>query len=301
MAAYEFVKPPLFLALFGQPVHKPLLASTLANFPTDKAEPAIEHKNWLVSEVGTLIKSRPGCWVDLIGHASRIGDAAHNLDLSKRRVQRVEDTIRSVAPRFETFKRFPKGESESGSIERDDSARYRSVEVLVYGPEIPKPAPQPTTEERVTFRETIEKGLITKEPNEPGLGDGKSGALIKLYNVAKDIPSERKRLAQHPYETGDIERGTVKTERKQQIQKEYILIKVNIEKVIVHHDITVHIGYYEITWDTTRSYTFIWGPGSANQQVAVTRHLKVVTDKGRVDTDNTDTFFVKQPPNLMDP
>jgi hypothetical protein len=49
--------------------------------------------------------------------------------------------------------------------------------------------------------------------------------LSKLYNVAKDIPSERKRLAQHPYETGDIERGTVKTERKQQIQKEYILIK----------------------------------------------------------------------------
>jgi hypothetical protein len=165
----------------------------------------------------------------------------------------------------------------------------------------PKPKPEPDTEERVTFRETGETVVITKEPNEPGLGEGKLGKLIQLFNVAQNIPADIKHMEQHPYQSGDLDRDSVRKVTKMRVQKDHVLIRVNIEKKMVRHQVEVHFGYYEIKVDHTRTYTFIWGPGTANQQVAVTRHVKVMTDRGRVDTDYADNFFVKQPPNLTDP
>jgi hypothetical protein len=163
------------------------------------------------------------------------------------------------------------------------------------------PAPQPATEERVTFRETGATVVITKEPREPGLGGGKLGKLITIFNVAKNIPADLKHIERHPCQAGDIDRDRVRKETKALVQKDHVLTRVSIEHNIVQHQVEVHFGYYEIKVDHTRSYTFIWGTGTADQQVAVTRHTKLMTDRGRVDLDNTDNFFVKQPPNLADP
>jgi hypothetical protein len=167
--------------------------------------------------------------------------------------------------------------------------------------EEPPPKPKTDTEERVTFRETGATVVITKEPREPGLGGGKLGKLITIFNVAKNIPADIKHIEQHPYQGGDLDRDSVRKETKAPVQKDHVLLRVHIEKNIVQHQVEVHFGYYEIKVDHTRSYTFTWGPGTPNQQVAVARHVKLMTDRGRVDLDSTDSFFVKQPPNLADP
>jgi len=89
----RYVNPPLFIDLFYNPPVEPLLASTLVDFETDKADPKPSHIQWLQGDVKNLLNSRSGCWVDLIGHASKLGNAEHNFELSSRRTHRVADLI----------------------------------------------------------------------------------------------------------------------------------------------------------------------------------------------------------------
>jgi|ERR1700730_8921445 hypothetical protein len=154
---------------------KPLLASTLADFKTGSDEPREPHKTWLGTDVANLLKSRPGCWVDLIGHASRRWRGVHqsNSPLSNARCDNVKTVIFEATPGniVEIFHSMPKGDGESGSNPNDDSPQFRSVEVLVYGPEIPKPSRRPPeTETRQSYRRTFEKRDDTRTADD--IGDG---------------------------------------------------------------------------------------------------------------------------------
>jgi len=303
MASYEFIKSPLFLPLFDKPAQAPILASTLANFATNKAEPRPSHKEWLRGEVGRMLRAQPGCWVHLVGHASALGDEAHNDDLSKRRVQEVEAVIRAVTGDFEGFRRYPKGEEQSGSDQTDNSDRYRSVEVIVYGPEVPKPVPppEPRTEQRMVFRETLERQQKITEPRDIGDMDGTGGLIRTVIGVVDSTRADAARVEQHPCEAGDPDRGDVTAKRLLDINSDHVLIQVSVDKLATRHQVIVRFGGYETDTDIKRSYTFTYGPGIAGQDVFVTRHTKIVTDKGRVDLDTIESFHAGQPPSYRDP
>lgn len=71
----------------------------LANFPFDSTELRTEHRKWLDKRVIRPIQRTPvtfgkGLWkIELSGMASKVGDEAYNLDLSKRRAQAVKNYI----------------------------------------------------------------------------------------------------------------------------------------------------------------------------------------------------------------
>ncbi len=306
MSAYEYVKPPKFLALFAKPPTDPILASTLADFVTGSATVCLDHSQWLTNDVADLIRSRPGCWVDLIGHASNLGDAKSNLTLSTHRVDRVEKLIRSALdPQdFESFKHFPEGSSHSGSVMNDDSPQYRSVEVLVYGTDAPKPPPpppSPVTKEWLTSRVTTQHVVITKEPGEPGMGSGHGGRFVKIFNSAADSIKDKERVDAHPCEAGDPDFGIVKSTKSSQIKREFVITQATIERVGWNRGTTMHLGYYELTFDSERTYTFAYGPGNHDQKVSVKRHTKIFDEKGKVFVDTNETFLADQPGSYLDP
>ena len=65
------------------------LAARLFNFDIDDARLKAEHQEWLRSNVVAAFRRFPGSGLFLQGSASRSGANAHNLDLSRRRVEAV--------------------------------------------------------------------------------------------------------------------------------------------------------------------------------------------------------------------
>jgi hypothetical protein len=133
-----------------------LKMARLVNFPTGKAENRFAHKDWLVREVEPLLQTRRPCWVDIIGHTSRLGDAAKNNALSERRCNAtfrvLEDRGRSFGYPVDAHLRLFKGErdAEDRGVRDGDNAGYdRAVEVFVYGGPKPKVPPEPPKPVRV--------------------------------------------------------------------------------------------------------------------------------------------------------
>jgi len=294
MAAYEFIKPPLFLALAKKPPHEPIMASRLANFATGKAEPHPSHKEWLRNQVAPLLISQSGSWVELVGHASAIGDARANMELSKRRVQQVETAIRSVAPDCERYKRFAKGEQESGIVQSGNSPSFRSVEVIVYGPSVPKPV-QPTvaTETRLFYRETLEKlmRVQTRYRSDDGIPAG-------LYDSFRDVNA---RVQQHPCERPDPDLGYATTTRYLDVDSAFVMVSATISKVWKYYPPEQSVPETWYKSDITRKYTFTYGPGQSGQKVLVWRDEMFIKADGRATAPSHTSFYATQPPSYLDP
>ena len=298
MAAYEYVKPPFFLPLSKKPPHEPILASRLADFTTGRAEPHPSHKDWLRGEVARLLNSKSGSWVDLIGHASAVGDAGANMELSKRRVQQVEAAIRSAAPDCERYKEFPKGEQESGIVQSDNSPCFRSVEVIVYAQSTPKPAPLPIvfTEPRLVYRETLEQ---QQNVQQGAIGDDPIGGL--LPGMGRSSVRVHQRLLQHPCEVSDADFGNVTKTTSGEINGDFVMVSAVVEKVWQYYVTTYNLVENRTNVDITRRYTFTYGPGNLDQKVIVNRRETVRRPTGRVESVITEIFHVDQPPSYVDP
>lgn len=297
------INPPLFIDLFYDPPVEPLLASTLVDFETDEADPRPPHIQWLQSDVKDLLNSRNGCWVDLIGHASKLGNADHNFELSRRRTHRVADLILQTLTNKNTdiFHSMPRGSSGSGSVACDNSARYRSVEVLIYGPEAPKPAPRTVTDQRVQSRKTEEVKTITHEPGEPGLNSGRLKAVWAIKSILEQTAKEKKRIEAHPLEQGDPDFGSETSRTVVSVDHSFRLLKVEIEALYEVLPAEVHFGYYTTSVRITRQYTYQYGVGVPSQQVTVTRKRTVKVNKVDPPSIFNESFLVDEPSSFLNP
>jgi len=299
----RYVNPPLFIDLFYNPPVEPLLASTLVDFETDKADPKPSHIQWLQGDVKNLLNSRSGCWVDLIGHASKLGNAEHNFELSSRRTHRVADLILLTLTNKNTdiFHSMPRGSSGSGSVARDNSARYRSVEVLIYGPEAPKPTPPTVTDQRVQSRKTEKTVEVTHEPGEPGLNSGRLKAVWAIKSILEQTAAEKKRIEAHPLEQGDPDFGSETSRAVVSVDHSFKLLKVEIEALFEVLPVEVHIGYYTTSTRITRQYNYHYGVGVPGQKVTVTRKRTVKMNKVDPPIITNETFMADEPSSFLNP
>ena len=314
MASYEHVSPPLFLPLISKPYKdptlteeacRPILATTLADFRTNHPEPRKGHEDWLRGDFAQKVNSRPGNWVYLRAHASPLGDPNLNMDLSERRRQQVAAIIRSVAPNVRRCDGVARGEEINGVVvsQNDNSSSLRSVELMVYPPEIPMPAPQIQLKTpHMVYRETV---LIRESTDGPiDVSGGKAGQAADIgVNLITAPIQLNDHLARHPYDTGDYWFGAVTASRTADVDSSFLLSSVNIEKVVKKYPdehpllggLTIH------RTDFTRRYTFIYGPGRWGQKVAVYRRETYIGETGKTTTSLGIPFFVDQPPSYVDP
>ena len=299
----RYVNPPLFSDLFHDPPVEPLLASTLIGFETGQADPEPAHIGWLQGDVKTLLNSRSGCWVDLIGHASRLGSSDANFDLSRRRTQRVANYILQTLSNKNTdiFHSMPRGSSGSGSVKTDNSARFRSVEVLIHGPEAPKPQPTVVTEQRADTRRTVQVTTVTHEPGEPGLNEGITKLPWAIKKIAEQSAADKKRIADQPLEEGDPDFGTESNRSVTSVDHNFTLLRVDVEVLYEVLPVEQHIGYYTTSTRITRDYTYHYGVGVPGQKVAVHRKRTAKLNKVSPPTVAETSFFADQPSSYLNP
>jgi hypothetical protein len=136
------------------------VAVRLCNFVTARAELLQSHERWLDAAIAPVVKSFQNPYVNIIGYASRLGDAKANADLSRRRCESVKRRIATYSTKVIFPLEMGKGEAESGSVERDNDGYWRAVDVYVYGvraPDPPLPPPLPNPETRLDVMEQIAK------------------------------------------------------------------------------------------------------------------------------------------------
>lgn len=143
-----------------------VLQAYLVDFDIDGDNLKDAHKEWLdrhiierialVDSAGRTRLPLPGerahaTWfIWLIGHASRTGSDAHNLDLSARRISSVETYIyarlnaRSPVSKVKHL-RWPRGETKAKSAQPDETEDlfYRSVQILFLPLPVPDDQPEP--------------------------------------------------------------------------------------------------------------------------------------------------------------
>jgi hypothetical protein len=306
MASYEFVNLPLFLPLLAKPYHDPaarleqypLLASTLAGFPTNDPEPRWEHKTWLKGFVGQRLNALPGSWIYLRGHASARGDTGANMDLSERRKQRVAAEILQVAPAVKRCDGVARGELDSGLDQRDNSGTFRSVELMVYGPDVPMPDPWVLTEPRLVYRETFQVREYTDGPDDPS--DPFPIFFYKRRKEWNDVNGRDGRIAQHPCESDDPDFGQVTASRMADVDSSLVLVSVTIDKVEKEYP-PIYGGSNIHRSEFTRRYTFSYGRGQWGQKVIVFRNTTYISRTGAVETWQDQPSYVDQPPSYLDP
>ena len=111
----------------GSPVSG--VVALLFNFDFDDAAVKPEHQNWLAENLVPPLKADPGQRVFLRGMASQAGNAAHNLQLSRRRVEAVRTFLISQGARPPQIVTSFTGENLSTSKFADDE-RDRAIEVI---------------------------------------------------------------------------------------------------------------------------------------------------------------------------
>jgi len=123
-----------------------MLKALLSNFDIDGDVPKPEHVGFLVGEVVPLLANNSGrIWMQ--GSASRTGGDAHNMDLSKRRVQKVAGVLKQRGISDGQMQLDAVGESMSFGPKAEDPAA-RAVALLVLprrkdDPPPPRVAPPP--------------------------------------------------------------------------------------------------------------------------------------------------------------
>jgi hypothetical protein len=111
----------------GSPVSG--VVALLFNFDFDDAAVKPEHQNWLAENLVPPLKADPGQRVFLRGMASQAGNAAYNLQLSRRRVEAVRTFLISQRVRPPQIVTSFTGENLSTSKFADDE-RDRAIEVI---------------------------------------------------------------------------------------------------------------------------------------------------------------------------
>ena len=103
----------------------------LTGFDTNRAVLQPEHRHWLAGFAASQIRAGQYAW--LRGMASHLGETGANQILSERRAAAVRDFLvnHCWAPEERITGSGGVGESWSEGGERDDSERWRAVEVII--------------------------------------------------------------------------------------------------------------------------------------------------------------------------
>ena len=105
-----------------------------------------DHKDWLDKTVGPLLWRLCGTWIDLIGYASKVGNADYKKALSARRLEQVQKYITALKSGANFQKETALGAEQSGSDPTNNDGYFRAVEVYVYG--FAPPPLKPRVEEK---------------------------------------------------------------------------------------------------------------------------------------------------------
>ncbi len=131
----------------GQLEKLPDGSTLLFNFDIDSSVLKSEHIAFLLQNVLPAAKASPGgLRVVIGGSADRLGDAAHNVALSNRRIQAVADFLKQKMPGYRwDFQGFGQGVGEDGAARsgdadgtRDDIFRNVIIEILKPGQPVPR-------------------------------------------------------------------------------------------------------------------------------------------------------------------
>lgn len=163
---------------------KPRAAARLCNFKTGQADLLQDHKDWIDKTVGPIITSLQGTWVDLIGYASKLGNAESNKALSGRRVDAVRDYIATWKKGINFQKEVALGEEQSMGDESNNDGYFRAVEVYVYG--FAPPPLRPRVEKK---NPTLKKFFI-RPVSAVSIGIGPAGADAVAFDIGE--PAKRK-------------------------------------------------------------------------------------------------------------
>ncbi|HPT56866.1 MAG TPA: OmpA family protein [Casimicrobium sp.] len=118
-------------------------AAILAGFPTGSAALPADCMGWLDHFVLQPVRHHSQVWIHLRGFASHLGEATNNQALSQQRANAVAAfLLRDGAMRPERITGIAAvGEDWADGAARDDSARWRSVELIMNRAAPPTPPP----------------------------------------------------------------------------------------------------------------------------------------------------------------
>ena len=122
------------------------VAVRLCNFLSGRSDLLKAHELWLDAYIKPAITSFQAPYVNIIGYASRLGNAKKNRELSQRRCENVKARIAGYSSRVMFPLELGKGEAESGPDERDNNGYWRAVDVFVYGAKVAEPPPVKATD-----------------------------------------------------------------------------------------------------------------------------------------------------------
>ena len=137
-----------------------LAGARLCEFHTGSATLFNAHKDWIIKYFVPKMKRNPNAWVDLIGSASMVGNAAANLALSKQRIEAVEKFIKSQYPTIRFNVRLPEGSQDARDFKTpaaNNDGYWRAVLIRWYGVplkiETPVYPPEPPPE--IKYRKMV--------------------------------------------------------------------------------------------------------------------------------------------------
>jgi hypothetical protein len=158
---------------------KPRAASRLCNFPTGQADLLQDHKGWIDGTVGPIITNMQGTWVDLVGYASKLGNAAANQRLSERRVEAVRNYISTWKKGINFQKEIGRGEEDSLGDETNDDGYFRAVEVYVFGFAPPPLRP------RIEAKKPVRQRFAIRVVSAVSVGVGPAGADAVAFDIGE--------------------------------------------------------------------------------------------------------------------
>ncbi len=118
------------------------LAARLCNFVKGGHFLLLPHQNWLDTNLRETVRSLTNCWVDIIGYASKRGNADYNHRLSMLRCESVKEWVKNYSDKIDFHVPDARGERESGGDENNNDGYWRAVEIYVYGFRPPGPRPK---------------------------------------------------------------------------------------------------------------------------------------------------------------
>lgn len=101
-------------------------------FPTGSAEVGPEMRQAL-AQIADHLKAYPDTTVDVIGHTDNVGDAAYNMELSRRRAENVALELARLGIDPDRIRAFGRGEDDpvASNLTEEGRARNRRVEIVI--------------------------------------------------------------------------------------------------------------------------------------------------------------------------
>lgn len=125
-----------------------VVGAHLMNFKINSAKLLKSHEDWISIYLVPVLKKHPGCWIDLIGFASRTGSDSSNITLSSQRIAEVKRFLQLQHPTLKFNILNPRGEESAKEFNEPDQVEnkyWRAVDILWHGVplNIPTPARPP--------------------------------------------------------------------------------------------------------------------------------------------------------------